>query len=92
MNEELPTIEGGDIDWVAQGAVTSVKNQGECSSCWAFASVGTVEGLSKISFGSLKEFSVQQLIDCSGSYGNIGCNGGMISYALKYITEKGINE
>lgn len=86
-HEEHLTV--GDCDWVAKGAVTPVKNQGQCGSCWAFSTTGGLEGLSK-SQGNLQSFSESQLVDCSGSYGNQACNGGLMTNALKFVKDKGI--
>lgn len=83
-------IDSGEIDWASFGAVTPVKNQGSCGACWAFSATGALEGLSKIGYNNLQSFSEQQLIDCSASYGNQGCSGGMMTFAFKYVKSMGI--
>ena len=64
------------IDWTLYNAVTPVKNQYNCLSCWAFAAVGAIESAYYIKYNILYEFSVQQVIDCTIS--NFGCNGGYV--------------
>jgi cathepsin F len=83
LQGEVPT----SWDWRDHNAVSAVKDQGSCGSCWAFSAVANIEGQNAIKNGKLSTFSEQQLVDCDDV--DAGCNGGLMENAFQDITKRG---
>jgi len=75
------------VDWRSSGAVTPVKNQERCGSCWAFSTTGSVEGIHAITTGELLSLSEQELVSCDKV--DKGCNGGAMANAMQWIINEG---
>ncbi|KAL4459369.1 hypothetical protein ABPG74_017982 [Tetrahymena malaccensis] len=87
------TTVAASFDWRTKGALTPVKNQGNCGSCWAFSATGVMESFNFIKNHVLTSFSEQQLVDCvttSNGYYSYGCNGGSYQQALQYASKVGM--
>lgn len=82
------TANPDSVDWEKDGAVTAVKNQGQCGACWAFSAVGAIESLLKIKTSQLEKYSEQQLVDCDTK--SKGCQGGHFNTAFEYAKQKGL--
>ncbi|KAM7471472.1 hypothetical protein LguiA_009655 [Lonicera macranthoides] len=82
--DRVPT----SVDWRKAGAVTAVKDQGHCGSCWAFSTIVGVEGINQIKTKKLVSLSEQELVDCDTTE-NQGCNGGLMDIAFDFIKNRG---
>ncbi|KAK8799490.1 hypothetical protein WA158_006039 [Blastocystis sp. Blastoise] len=96
MKKTIPYVYKGTlastIDWRQQGAVSPVKDQGDCGSCWSFSVTGAVESAYYQKKNEMIEFSEQELIDCSkiAPYHNNGCQGGCTDHGMEYVTDNGL--
>ncbi len=79
-----------DVDWITYGAVSPVKNEGLCNAGYAFSAVGAIEGLAFVTYRQQTEYSAQEIVDCSQSYGNYGCNGGNMNNVFNFVETKGL--
>jgi len=86
------TVSNNDsVNWVTAGAVTPVKDQGQCGSCWSFSTTGALEGAHFVATGELVSYSEQQFVSCDyGLVKNLGCNGGLMDKAFSYAESTAI--
>jgi len=85
-------VQADSVDWRTKGAVNPVKDQGQCGSCWAFSATSALESSWFLKQGKLLNLAEQQMVDCGGSTGNYGCNGGWMDWAFQYIINAGGQE
>ncbi|GAA0183770.1 cysteine protease [Lithospermum erythrorhizon] len=78
---DVPT----SMDWREKGAVTPIKDQGQCGCCWAFSAVAATEGIHQLTTGKLVSLSEQELVDCDTSGADQGCEGGLMDNAFEFI-------
>lgn len=82
-NQDIPAA----FDWRNKSAVTPVKNQGSCGSCWAFSAIQNIEGAHAIKHGELLTLSEQELVDCDKV--DLGCDGGLMENAMTFLQNNG---
>ncbi|XP_030749404.1 cathepsin L-like proteinase [Sitophilus oryzae] len=84
------TIIPDSFDWREKNVINPVQDQGTCGACWAFTLVGATEAAYAIKTGNLSKYSEQQLVDCTGDFGNLGCQGGYLTDTFSYIEAYGL--
>lgn len=87
LNEDPAVLLPESFDWRHQNVVTTVKNQRDCGSCWAFSAIANIESQYAIKFKKLLDLSEQHLVNCDQQ--NNGCNGGLMHWALEIIMRSG---
>lgn len=87
INGEPSVLLPESFDWRNMNVITSVKNQRDCGSCWAFSAIGNIESQYAIQYNKLVDLSEQQLVNCD--HQNNGCNGGLIHWAMEEIMRRG---
>lgn len=82
----VPPNVPASVDWETAGAVTKVKNQGDCGSCWAFSAVAAIEGAYWLATKKLVSLSEQNVMDCSSK---AACSGGSMAAAFAWVEKNG---
>ena len=75
-------------NWIDQGVLGPIKDQGYCGSCWAFSTMGNIEALNTMKTKEYVALSEQQLVDCDTEV-DMGCDGGLMEYAFQYLIDNG---
>ncbi|CAL5408946.1 unnamed protein product [Camellia sinensis] len=81
------TVVPSIMDWRKKGAVTPVKDQGQCGCCWAFSAVASMEGINQLKTGKLVSLSEQEIVDCDVKGVDQGCYGGLMDSAFQFIKQ-----
>jgi C1A family cysteine protease len=91
LNEVNQSVQQSAVNWVAAGNVGPVNNQGQCGSCWSFSAAESIQSALSLNGQGLPQLSEEQLVQCSGSFGNEGCNGGWPYQAYEYVMSNPLN-